>query len=83
VKAGNLQASCEWAHNNYPEAKLFGTARHHSKLPSLPWQDGLLEDPHVQTQFQEDIDMRIPKGVVPSRVGWSSCAMRAAITVYP
>lgn len=35
------------------DAKLYGTARHHSKLPDLPWQGGYLEDPKVQAEFKD------------------------------
>eukprot|EP01025_Chloroclados_australasicus_P016452 TRINITY_DN18270_c0_g1_i4.p2 TRINITY_DN18270_c0_g1~~TRINITY_DN18270_c0_g1_i4.p2 ORF type:complete len:269 (-),score=36.20 TRINITY_DN18270_c0_g1_i4:123-929(-) len=54
---------CEWVHQTYPDAKLYGSARHHSKFPQLPWQAGLLEDPATQEQFADDLDLRVPDGV--------------------
>jgi hypothetical protein len=58
-----MQVSCEWVHQAYPQAKLYGTARHVSKLPNLPWLDKLLEDPETQALFAEDLDLRTPAGV--------------------
>jgi hypothetical protein len=46
-----------------PKPEAFETIRHHSKLLSLPRQDGLLGYPQLQAQFQEDSDMRNLKRV--------------------
>ena len=58
-----MQASCEAIHQSYPDAKLYGTQRHKDKLPSLPWQSGLIEDAATQNQFSEDLSFSVPKGV--------------------
>lgn len=57
------QVSCEWVHNAYPSAKLYGTKRHKEKLPNLPWEAGLLEDAATQALFKDDLDLRVPQGV--------------------
>jgi hypothetical protein len=58
-----MQVSCKWVHEAYPQAKLYGTKRHHDKLPDLPWESGLLEDPQTQALFKDDLDLRVPEGV--------------------
>jgi hypothetical protein len=55
--------SCEWVQNAYPKAKLYGTIRHHDKLPKLSWEAGLIEDPQTQALFKDDLEFRVPKGV--------------------
>jgi len=59
-----LQVSCSWVHDAYPSAKLYGSSRHHAKLPSLPWEPALLDDPAVLAGFKDDLDLRIPQGTV-------------------
>ena len=49
--------------DRYPGAKLFGSSRHAEKLPDLPWQKALLDDPKTFAEFDEDVDLRIPAGV--------------------
>jgi hypothetical protein len=58
-----VQASCEWAHQAFPGAKLYGTARHKTKLPDLPWESGLIEESSTQAQFSDDLDFSMPQGV--------------------
>lgn len=58
-----LQVSCSWVHDAYPTAKLYGSSRHHEKLPSLPWETALLNDPAVLAEFKDDLDLRIPAGI--------------------
>lgn len=57
-----LQVSCNWIHDAYPDAKLYGSSRHHEKLPNLPWQPALLDDPAVLAEFDDELDLRIPAG---------------------
>lgn len=59
-----LQVSCSWIHDAYPDAKLYGSSRHHRKLPGLPWEPVLLDDPAVLSEFKEDLDLRIPAGTM-------------------
>lgn len=51
------------AHQLYPEAALYGTARHVDKLPELPWQSLRVEDPAFAELFAEDLELTIPRGV--------------------
>ena len=55
-------------HELYPEADLYGTERHHSKFPDLPWADARTEDPALHEQFADDLDFSVPAGVdfIPS-----------------
>jgi len=50
-------------HKMYPQARLYGTARHRSRFPELPWADGCIEDPALQQQFSEDFEFSVPRGV--------------------
>ena len=54
---------CEWMHRAYPDAALYGTARHHRKLPDLPWQDQRCESGVLAEAFGEDFAFSIPRGV--------------------
>lgn len=58
-----LQVFCQWAHEAYPGAKLYGSSRHTRKQPELPWQKALLDDPATLAEFKDDLDLRIPAGV--------------------
>lgn len=50
-------------HDRYPNAALYGTARHLSLLPTLPWQRLCTEDPQLHQMFAEDFDFSVPQGV--------------------
>jgi len=50
-------------HDLYPHARLYGTARHHSRFPELPWQATRTEDPALHKKFAEDFDFSVPRGV--------------------
>lgn len=54
---------CEWMHRAYPDAALYGTARHLRKLPDLPWQDQRCESGVLPEAFGDDFDFAIPDGV--------------------
>lgn len=43
--------SCEAMHKLYPAAKLYGSSRHISKLPSLPWQPDTVDSQTVRDSF--------------------------------
>jgi len=67
-------------HERYPHAKLFGTARHVSLFPTLPWEATCTEDPGLHEMFAEDFDFSIPRGVdfisANERVHFSSVLTR-------
>lgn len=54
---------CAAVHAMVPHAQLFGTRRHHQKLPELPWVEGLVEDTAVQAGFADTFDFSVPPGV--------------------
>lgn len=47
----------------YPEAKLYGTERHHRKFPDLGWQPERTENGAFDTLFSDDFDFTVPAGV--------------------
>jgi len=51
------------AHNQYPNAKLYGTQRHLEKFPDLPWQSELTESDECAALFAEDLEFSVPSGV--------------------
>jgi hypothetical protein len=50
-------------HRMYPQARLYGTARHLSRFPELPWAETCTEDPAFHEQFAGDFEFSIPRGV--------------------
>lgn len=46
-----------------PGVRLIGTRRHHAQLPDLPWQPGVIEDTAIQSEFAEDLQFSVPRGV--------------------
>jgi len=50
-------------HERFPNAKLYGTARHVSRFPELPWEALRTEDPELHTLFAEDFEFSVPRGV--------------------
>ncbi|QPC97866.1 hypothetical protein [Qipengyuania soli] len=54
---------CEWMHAAYPQAALYGTARHLAKFPQLPWQETKCEDAALAERFGADFDFSVPQGV--------------------
>ncbi len=50
-------------HAQYPDAPLFGTARHVKKFPGLPWAAERSEDESLHRQFADDLEFSIPAGV--------------------
>ncbi|MFT4052993.1 MAG: hypothetical protein QM681_00685 [Novosphingobium sp.] len=53
---------CTAAHELAPHARLFGTRRHRSQAPELPWEDEVIEDPSTQARF-DDLDFSVPVGL--------------------
>ena len=50
-------------HSLYPDAALYGTARHLSLFPKLPWTGMLTEESALHELFAEDFDFSVPRGV--------------------
>jgi len=47
----------------YPNARLYGTARHLSRFPDLPWEATRTEDQETHALFAEDFEFSVPRGV--------------------
>ena len=54
---------CEWMHEAFPEAKLYGTARHHEIMPHLPWADTRCEQDELAELYATDFAFSVPRGV--------------------
>lgn len=50
-------------HEQFPNAKHYGTARHLSRYPELRWEPLRTEDPELHEMFSDDFDFSIPRGV--------------------
>ena len=50
-------------HEQYPDAKLYGTKRHVEKFPDLRWQPELTESRECADLFAGDIEFSVPAGV--------------------
>ena len=50
-------------HELYPQARLYGTARHLELFSDLPWEAELTEDPELHALFAEDFEFSVPAGV--------------------
>lgn len=50
-------------HEQFPNAKLYGTARHLARFPELPWETLRTEDPELHAMFADDFDFSVPRGV--------------------
>ncbi len=50
-------------HTLFPDAKLYGTARHLSRFPDLPWADLRTEEPALHRKFAGDFEFSVPRGV--------------------
>ena len=50
-------------HAQYPNARLYGTLRHHQKFPDLAWQPELTESAECAALFADDLEFAIPAGV--------------------
>jgi hypothetical protein len=53
----------EKAHELFPDATLYGTARHHDRFPDLPWAEVRTEDAELHRHYAEDFEFSIPAGV--------------------
>lgn len=50
-------------HQRYPRARLYGTARHLSLFPELPWEKTRTEQTRLHTMFEKDFEFSVPRGV--------------------
>jgi len=50
-------------HERFPKARLYGTARHLSRLPELPWEPQRTEDSALHKMYAEDFEFSVPRGV--------------------
>jgi len=50
-------------HQQYPDAKLYGTQRHLEKFPDLPWQPELTESVEFAALYVDDFEFSVPAGV--------------------
>lgn len=48
---------------DFPKARLYGTARHPSQAPELPWEPLRTEDPALHSLFADDFTFTVPRGV--------------------
>lgn len=53
----------ERMHQQYPNARLYGTARHLARLPRLAWERALTESPELHRMFADEFDFTVPRGV--------------------
>ncbi len=53
----------ERAHQQYPDAKLYGTSRHIEKFPDLPWETERTESAGFAKLFADDFEFSVPQGV--------------------
>jgi hypothetical protein len=75
-------------HELFPQASLYGTARHLARFPELPWEKNRTEDPELHKRFAEDFEFSIPRGVdfisADENVHFSSVLVlhRASLTIH-
>ena len=50
-------------HEMFPHARLYGTRRHLSRFPELPWENTCTEDPKLHEKFADDFEFSVPRGV--------------------
>jgi len=50
-------------HEMFPAADLYGTSRHISRNPDLPWKNLQTDDPKLHALFGDDFDFSVPRGV--------------------
>lgn len=51
------------AHELFPNAKLYGTCRHHERFPELPWEPEMTESVPFAELFADDFCFSVPRGV--------------------
>ena len=53
---------CEWMHEAFPQAKLYGTHRHTQQWPTLPWESTYCDEDGFEALFAEDFAFSTPHG---------------------
>ncbi|MEM7282586.1 MAG: hypothetical protein AAF438_13265 [Pseudomonadota bacterium] len=53
----------EYMHQRYPQAKLYGTARHKKLFPHLPWQTLCTNEKLLHEEFSDVFEFSVPRGV--------------------
>ncbi len=54
---------CKRMHQDFPDAKLYGSSRHHAQAPGLPWEGILIDDPELHDLYADDFLFSVPQGV--------------------
>lgn len=47
----------------FPNARQFGSKRHHEKAPEVKWEPLLVDDPKMHALYAEDLSFTVPRGV--------------------
>jgi len=50
-------------HRLFPDAELYGTARHQARYPNLPWVGMLTDEEPLHERFAADFEFSVPLGV--------------------
>lgn len=50
-------------HAQYPNARLYGTARHVERFSDLPWDEARTDDAALHARYADDLDFSVPRGV--------------------
>ena len=53
---------CEWMHEAYPQARLYGTHRHTQQWPDLPWESTYCNEDGFEDLFAGDLTFSTPRG---------------------
>lgn len=78
----------ENAHKQYPDATLYGTARHRKRFPGLPWHELSTDAAALHERFGVDLGFSVPQGVdfisADENVHFSSVLVfhRASLTIH-
>ncbi len=54
---------CQWAKERFPNATMYGTARHKTQLPRIDWAPDNVESAAVAERFADLLDLSVPRGV--------------------
>lgn len=50
-------------HEDFPNAKLYGTDRHVKLAPELPWEKVRVDNPSLHKIYSNDLEFSVPRGV--------------------
>lgn len=73
---------CEATARQFPNAKMYGTERHHQKFPGISWAAERTETPEFHGLYAEDLRFTVPRGVdfIPSN---QNLHFASVIVVHP